>query len=525
MSALAMAFPMEIDEQSFESVLLTCSIPPSEAAKFRDVRLPFNLRPHQLRGLHCGLAWDRFGLYHEARTGKTIVMQLLAIYFSRYGMKTVFLMPPVLFTQFTNEFNRIENHGLSIELLDGSASVKRKKLQSWALGETPAPDVLLTTKEIFAGPFGTAKKNLVLLNHDYISRVYKCLTWDECHIGLQDESSQIFKAVERFTNSSPHNRLVLATGTPITSELKAAYSHIRLKTPDAYVSRRHFDNNHVVYESINIKSERSASCPDGMRRISVISGYVNTEMLSKNLYAKSDRARKLDVLDIKVPNVQVVDIRLSSEHLKFYQQAVRDRLVEIEGELIDLRQEQTLRQFALRIITSPEWGGKPVKKNSVLEGVQSLLDTANVKENKVLIFANFNNSVTYLRDKLEKYNPAVVYGKQSGEYNRSEVTRFKTEKACRVIIVNPQAGGVGLTLGDVCQTAIFAEPVASPGWFEQAASRILLDGQTQPVSIYILKILQTASPAAIESMLSRTAEISKVMKDKKTLIDELLPKP
>ena len=524
MSAPALAMPMSIDYRSFESVLLSCSIPPEEAAKFRDVRLPFELKPHQLRALHCGLAWQRFGLYHEARTGKTIVMQLLAIYFSRYGMKTVFLMPPVLFTQFMNEFLRIEGSGATIEMLDGSAAAKRTKLQSWATGEKPAPDVLLTTKEIFSGPFGKLRKSLVLLNQDYISRVYNCLTWDECHIGLQDETSQIFKSVERFINSNRHNRLILATGTPITSELKAAYSHIRLKTPDAYVSRRHFDNNHVRYDTINIKAERSASCPDGMRRISVIGGYLNTELLSKNLYALSDRARKLEVLDIKVPNVQVIDIKLTSDHLKFYQQAVRDRLVEIEGEMVDLRQEQTLRQFALRITTSPEFGGKIVKKNAVIDGIQALLDTSNVKENKVLIFANFNNSVTYLRDKFEKYQPAVVYGKQTPEYNRQEVERFRTDRECRIIIVNPQAGGVGLTLGDVCQTAIFAEPVSSPGLFDQAASRVLLSGQTQPISVYILRILQTASPAAIESMLSRTAEISKVMKDKTTLIDELLPK-
>lgn len=523
MSALAEAYPMA-NPRSFETILLQISLPPEAARQFRNVILPFELMDHQIRALHCALAWPRFGLYHEARTGKTIVMQLVAIFYARYGFKTLFLMPPVLFVQFLSELNKIEGHGLQAEVLNGSASTKQNKLADWALGTKRAPDILITTTAIFAGPFGKRRKQVAILNNEYLSRVYTCLTWDECHIGLQDEDSKIFASVEKFIKNVANSRLILATGTPITSELKSAYSHIRLKTPDIYHSRRHFDAVHVDYQTINVKGPPTARNPDGIRRIPTIRGYLNQEALSNNLYQFADRARKLEVLGLDVPNLQIVPIKLAMDHLKFYKQAIKDKLVEIEGEMLDLRQEQALRQFALRIITAPEFGGKQIKDNAVIAGIQALLDTTNLRDNKAIVFANFNNSIEYLAKRFENYRPAVIYGQNDGGYNAKEVVRFKTHKDCNLAIINPQAGGVGLTLGDVCQVAIFAEPVSSPGLFDQAASRILLKNQTAPVTVYLLKILDTASPKAIERMLERTIDVRDVMKDKQTLVDELLPK-
>lgn len=510
------------DPLQFSEVLKTCTVPDDVANYFSRVRLPFELMPHQVRNLQCGLAWDRFGLFDHPRTGKTIVMQLLAVYYRAFGLRTVVIMPPILFTQFKTEFMKIEGHGLSVEMLTGSSAQKEDTLQAWAVGQKEPPDVLMLSKELFSGPHH--KKTNLFRYADYLQKVFSIVQWDECHQGLQSETSAIFRTVEKYIDTVPGSRLVLSTGTPSTNNLQATFPTIRLKTPDAYISRRHFDNSHVVFRDLYVASRPTAHNPSGVRRVSVVDHYVDQDLLNKNLYDKAVRSIRHEVLGIETPNIQVLPITLDPSHLNFYKKVLKDRLVEIETDMVDLRQEQKLRQFALRIITSPEFGGGSIKQNAVVQAVQTLIDSVNLDEEKVIVFANFNNSVEYLSQKLKDYNPAVIYGPQGSEKNRTEAQRFTDDKTCQVAVINPQAGGVGYTFGHVCQTVIFAEPVSTPGLFEQAASRILLKGQTEPVTVYILKVLDTVSPRAIDAMINKTAELQEVMRDKKTLIDELLPK-
>ena len=94
-------------EQSFAEVLQLAHLTPESTAPFENVILPFTLRPHQVLGIQCGMYWDRFGLYHDVRTGKTIVMQLLALFYANYRMRSTFLLPPILFDQFVDEYARI----------------------------------------------------------------------------------------------------------------------------------------------------------------------------------------------------------------------------------------------------------------------------------------------------------------------------------------------------------------------------------------------------------------------------------
>lgn len=525
MSAHARVVRINQEGPSFADVLREVSIPEDHADQFSHITLPFRLMPHQIENLHCGLSWERFGLFDDMRTGKTIVLQLLAIFYRQYGLRTVMIMPPVLFDQFKESFSEIQGHGLTVKALSGDSNRKIDAMQTWAIDKEQAPDILLITKEMFSGPHG--KKNKARTKYvEYLRPVFQCLTWDECHMGLQSEGTAVFAAVERFMGR-PEARLVLSTGTPTTNELKNAYPIIRLKNPDAYKSRRHFDFEHVVFRKIFVKIPPTIRSPNGVKEVSTVDHYIQTEKLSEKLYWHAHRVTRHDVLDIDQPNIQIVPIRLNTGHLRFYRTTVKNRLIEMETEdgteMVDLRKDQALRQFALRIVTAPEFGGWKGTDNQVISGVQSLLDSCGISDNKVVLFANFNNSVDYLVEKFSAYKPAKIYGLNSGDKNRSEAARFKTDQDCRIAVINPQAGGVGLTLGDVSRTAIFVEPVSTPGLFEQASARILLKGQTEPASVYILKVLDTISPKAIEHMLKKGEEIQEVIKDKKALLEELFP--
>lgn len=510
-----------VESKKFSDVLESIGVP---GDKFEDVILPFSLMPHQIQGIHYGLAYERFGLYDEMRTGKTIIMQLIALYYARYNKKTVFLMPPILFDQFVDTFNDIRNHGLIIKALTGTSKTKQDLLDNIMLQKKPAPDVIIATKEMFGGPHGK-KGKYSIKNWEKLYNSYSCLTWDECHIGTQDEGSTIFKAVEKFADKE-NSRLILSTGTPINSELKGVYPQIRLKTPNIYKSRRHFDANHIVYNNILVRSTPTRMNPSGERQVRVIDHYRNTEELHKVLYLQAVRHLRTEVLGLELPNIQVVPISLAGPHQKLYKRLLKAQISQMsEDEVKDLTQQQTLRQFALRMITDPAFAGmdgEKIRDNAVVEAIKTLFDSINVGDNKVLLFANFNHSVEFFAATFHKLKPAVVYGPNSNEKNRAEIKRFKTDPECRIAVLNPQTGGVGTTYGDVCQVSIFAEPVSVPGLFEQAAARTILKGQTEPSMTYILRVKETLSEKAIERMMVKSAEIQEVVRDKQSLMKELM---
>lgn len=506
---------------TMSDALTKAGIEQSVADQFSHIILPFELMVHQYDRIRCGLSWDRFGLFDQPRTGKTIVMQIMAIYFAKYGMKSVFLMPPVLFRQFERDFHLIKSHGISIKILNGLAASKTELLRSWALHEKPAPDVLVMTREMFAGPKKNSKNPDATPYVNYLTKAYSLLFWDECHLGLQEESTAAFRAVEQFIHRAPHARVILSTGTPLTAELKNAYPIIRLKTPDRYESRRAFDDKHVNYVQIHVKVTPTPLNPRGLAKRLVVDSYKNVDLLRSNFYTNARRILRSEVSDCKVPKILRMPVELDPKHLKAYKAAIRDKIVELNDEIVDLRTEQALRQYALQSVLDPALLGCEVKKNAIVSMVEHLVDSYELDDNKVVLFANYNKTVELLEGNLKEYNPVTIFGKNTSAKNAANATAFQTGKESRVAVINPQAGGVGLKLGDVSNVAIFVEPLTVPGWFEQAAARVITLDKVDPPTIVLIEALGTYFTKAIDKMIERYGTINEVQVDSSTLIDDL----
>jgi hypothetical protein len=374
--------------------------------------------------------------------------------------------------------------------------------------------VLLMSKEIF-------KLNLL----DIMQAGFQVCMFDECHLGLQKAITKTkqgkrttYASIKYFVDHVEDARLVLSTGTPITNELIGTFPIINLKSPKAYASEDEFNYTHVTYKLMKVRT------PRGERHIRVpdSNGYKEVGLLTRNLHHQAVRARKLEVLDIQRPNLQEIPITLHKAHYALYKKVMQEKILEIGTKLIDARNASKLRTFALQLITDPGIAYKPAPANAVMEAVQAVFDSVDVKHNKVVLFANFNASVEILAKTFSKLQPAVVYGPNGPDRNMVQVRRFRTDPDCRVLVANPQAGGVGLTLGDVSQTVVFVEPVSTPGAFDQAASRVILSGQTEPVVVYFFRVNGTLSKRATEVMLGRAALANEVNKDAKSMLDELL---
>lgn len=519
------------DQPTFGQVLRVLGFGEEECLRFEHIVLPFRPFPHQLKGLLKGLQEVRFGLSFEPRTGKTLVMQMLAIYFAYHGSGTMVIMPPALFRQYTADFQKIQGHGLNIVVMNGSPAAREKLLTSWEKRPSTRPHVTLMSREIFKG-----------LWHRCYFMNFQSVHFDESHLGLQSATSQIAKEIRAYANQNENNRLVLSTGTPIPNLIINSFCAAHLLDRYSYPTQRAFNSAHVIMKTLMIAGTWTAT-----RSIQVPDRYINLDKLHDSMAAHSSYASKLETLNLEAPNVQVVPCDLQPKHRTLYNKVLSERILELgremdekglpfdedngEREILDARSAQKLRMVALQLISNPgefcqtDAHGQPVIKpadNAVYQTTRALLDSVNAADKeKVTLFCTFTKTVEGLANLLKDLNPAIAYGPLGPDKSAKEVERFQTDPSCRVLIGNVASIGTGFTLGHISQTVIFVEPVSNPGAFDQALSRVMIVGQKLPVVAYILCVNNTISPLAIDAMIDKSLDINQVIRSKRTLLDSL----
>lgn len=66
----------------------------------------------------------------------------------------------------------------------------------------------------------------------------------------------------------------------------------------------------------------------------------------------------------------------------------------------------------------------------------------------IILFVNYRNSVAFLKEKLQAYDPSIIIGDQTETEREENIEKFQTNKT-KVCLCTLQSGGVGLNLNDV----------------------------------------------------------------------------
>lgn len=97
---------------------------------------------------------------------------------------------------------------------------------------------------------------------------------------------------------------------------------------------------------------------------------------------------------------------------------------------------------------------------------------------KVVVFAHHRHVIESIAKGLGEYNPVIVYGGMNSTQKQNNIDQFIVNSACRVIILQTQAGGTGVDgLQGVCNYCVFVELDWSPGVMDQAVARLKRTGQ------------------------------------------------
>lgn len=109
---------------------------------------------------------------------------------------------------------------------------------------------------------------------------------------------------------------------------------------------------------------------------------------------------------------------------------------------------------------------------------------ARVKKNaelgrKTLVWTNFVANILSLERLLKRYKPALIYGgvptgrsDGTGRTRDTELSRFRHDPECKVLLANPAATAEGVSLHDVCHDAIYLERTFNAGQYLQSLDRI-----------------------------------------------------
>ena len=486
------------------------------------IKLSMVPRAHQVVGLNRMLANSRFGLFDDPGTGKTFPLQAKAAYLASQGMKTMVLMPPILLGQYAQtlqeSFDSPERF-ISWHVLQESPAKREELYKQW--DQEGWPDLLLLTYELFTHITklrkGEKRRNWLAWK---LRETYTVVDCDEAH-ALCGATTDKHETLQWHLGDESESMLTLATGTPMPNNPLNAYGLIHFLQPKAYKDFNQFARLHGVYETIHLKEPIITKKGKEIRTRDILSGYQKLDEIRRHLYARGRRVIKEQVLSLKEPQIIEVPVNLSQEHMAVYKKLERERIIELDGEIIaGGLQAQQVRQGLLRIVTNPEAfcpEGTKIQ-NNVVGQIKNIIQTNNNAlptdegfPNKIIIFCNLRATARFLAEKLQDYGAEILNGETS---NKEKVRqKFLTDPACRVLVANPESAGVGLNFQHISCVAIFAEPTSVPGEFKQAMERIWRSGQEWVCLVYILRAIGTIAPMATRLMLEKAEDVNKVNRD------------
>ncbi len=454
-------------------------------------KFPFNLYPFQQVGCNDLADLPRQALYMDPGTGKTATSTHIALYkMVRYGYDTTLVLgPPLLVDMWSKWLSLIkcsEGDPLNVTVYQGTPK-ERAKIQ---LGR----GFIVMSLDIFKRDFqrisaALSDRNVVLIV-------------DECQ-SLKDISTANHKSVHDFLHGD-NREFIGLTGTPISTPIDA-YAHCKLRAPGLYRNMKHFENVHVESWDIWRKPEK----------------FMNLELLASNMKVNAVRVLKEEVLSQLPPaTYQPMYYKLAPAHQKLYEKIAEEQLVKLEqGGKLDLTSAGALRHALEQIVMNPAHFAQDesLEPNGwqILEEVMGQLG-----DKKLICFANYRMTNRNLVAKYkQKYGAVAVYGDVPNKEKSANIARFISDPACRLLIGEPRALGVGVDGAQhVCSDVLYLE---MPGavLLNQSMSRVYRDGQKSAVTVRVAVAEGTLQPRRYKNLLENDELITVVAGGWKSLRD------
>lgn len=106
------------------------------------------------------------------------------------------------------------------------------------------------------------------------------------------------------------------------------------------------------------------------------------------------------------------------------------------------------------------------------EWVIRFLDAQRTEGRKTLVWSSFVGNLELMKSYLEPFAPAVIHGSVTRDERERELSRFRHDPECHVLLTNPQTLGEGISLHMTAHEAVFMDRTYNAAQYLQALDRI-----------------------------------------------------
>ena len=464
---------------------------------------------HQKEVARRAKEFDYFALFLEPGVGKTAAA--IAILREKYEkhrmiMPTLILCPPVVISNWKREilmWSKIRPE--KILLLVGTG-----KERAEAIRTCPFNTIIITNYESL---------NMMSVLEElkrFLIRQPSCLILDESH-KCKDISSKRTKRAIELSDITTYRYIL--TGTPILNSLMDIFSQFRILDRGERFGDNYFSFRAKFFEDKNKHMPGRSYFPN-WQPISRAE-----ETIKEIIYPVSMHIEKAKCLTLPPLVKKVIEVPLGGHQARMYEEMKKDLIATIELEngeerhsIAELAITKALRlqQIVSGHVRIAGLGEESktiqIKDNPRKDILRQLLEDL-VPHHKVLVWAVFHANYDDIREVCRELK--IEFAELHGQIKDrdAQISKFNTERKCRVLIGHPGSGGIGVNLVPASYS-IFYSRSFSLEFDIQAEARNYRGGSEIHESITRIDLCcpGTIDELVMKSLASKTALSDSVLK-------------
>lgn len=245
--------------------------------------------------------------------------------------------------------------------------------------------------------------------------------------------------------------------------------------------------------------------------------------LNSMIYAKAIRVMKQECLDLPDLTRSRIEVQLADEQERVYNEMKKNFIAYLEDKActaqIAITKALRLQQIVSGYVKTENGEVLSLKSNPRLDALEELLEDVPPGE-KIIIWATFHENYAQIARVCEKLKLPYteLHGGVGSKDRQANIDRFQTDPACRVMIANQAAGGVGVNL-TAASIAIFYSRNFSLEQDLQAEARNYRGGSEihQKITRYDILAPGTIDELVLDALASKLNMSEEVLKFKSKL--------
>ena len=330
---------------------------------------------------------------------------------------------------------------------------------------------------------------------------------------IKTHTAKRSKAIVKYSRAAKYRRIL--TGTPITNgPLEVFGQAMALAPPEKILGHKSFYSFRNYFANVEKKTF-------GNRSFQVVTGYKNTDELTDLLSTFSSIIKKEDALDLPEKIYSQVVVEMTKSQTEMYNRLRQEAIIELEeqGDVIEVTNILTmlvkLHQIVCGQLKYEDDNGNQQYASIENNRIQTLLDLLDLETGKVVIWANYKQSLRDITDAISgKYGKKSVIQYHGGigpKEKEVAAKRFQDPSdPSRFFVANPQSAGMGLTLTQSDLSIYYSNDYSLESRI-QSEDRIHRIGQTNHA-----RYVDLVSPDTVDE------KIIKALTSKKNLVDRVV---